>query len=65
MGGGNVQQAQVALPTTNFTPVNIGGNLMVAGNVGTGPIYQSQRGSASGASVSLGIPMMPLQNLNL
>ena len=44
MGGGNVQQTQVALPTTNFTPVNIGGNLMVAGDVGTGPIYQSQSG---------------------
>ena len=49
MGGGNTQQAQVALPTSNFTPVNIGGNLAVAGNVGTGAIHQGQKGKASGA----------------
>ena len=44
MGGGNTQQAQVALPTSNFTPVNIGGNLAVTGNVGTGAIHQGQKG---------------------
>ena len=65
MGGGSVQQAQVALPTSNFTPVNIGGNLAVAGNVGTGPIVQQQKGQASGAKVSMSIPMMPLQNLQM
>ena len=65
MSGGNVQQAQVALPTSNFTPVNIGGNLAVAGNVGTGAIHQGQKGKASGAKVSMSIPMMPLQNLQL
>ena len=53
------------MPTTNFSPVVIGGNLGVAGNVGTGPIQQGQHGVATGASVSLSIPMMPLQLMNL
>ena len=63
--GGTTQQQEIALPTSNFTPVVIGGNLGVTGNVGTGPIMQGMKGRASGAKVSATIPIMPLQNLNL
>ena len=40
MGGGTVQQDQIAMPTTNFNPTVIGGSIGVAGDVGTGPINQ-------------------------
>ena len=40
MAGGTTQGSQYAAPTSNFSPVVIGGNLGVKGNVGTGPIKQ-------------------------
>ena len=40
MSGGTAQSSQVAMPTSNFNPTVIGGNLGVAGNVGTGGINQ-------------------------
>ena len=40
MDGGTAQSTQIALPTTNFTPVVIGGNLAVMGDVGNAGINQ-------------------------
>merc|ERR1712216_1053634 len=61
--GGTAQTSEVAMPTSNFNPTVIGGNLGVAGDVGTGEINQASSAQATGASVA--IPMMPiLQNLN-
>jgi hypothetical protein len=41
MGGGAADSSNIALPTTNFTPVMIGSSLAVAGDVGNAGINQS------------------------
>jgi len=41
MGGGAADSSNIALPTTNFTPVMIGSSLGVAGDVGNAGINQS------------------------
>lgn len=67
MSGGTSSTSQQANGQTSFNPTSIGGgNIMVGGSVGNGPVSQGSQSSATGPSVGLDLSMpMPMGLMNL
>ena len=59
MGGGSAGSSAVAVPITNFDPVDIGG-IIITENVGNGGISQKVSSKATGGSFGLSFFLLNL-----